>query len=248
MAQRRMFSLKVIDTDTFLDMSASAQNLYFHLGMRADDDGFVASPKKIMVMANASEDDMKVLIAKNFIIRMATNGVSVITHWHTNNLIRPDRYQETEYKEEKSRLDVVNGKYSQSFGMTSGIPDVIPSIGKDRLGKDTIATKVALVTNSTIKKETASKGKKKPTFTSMEQLTGEKVQRHLRIIGYFFQRKGLVFTTPEALSEAVKRWLRVATGVAKFDEDNVNKAFEQAEQWPEWQLETVYKKLTGQNL
>src|SRR3990167_156626 len=97
MAQRRMFSLKVIDTDNFLDMSPTAQNLYFHLGMRADDDGFVASPKKIMQICGAPDDDMKVLIAKGFIIPMATNGVSVITHWKVNNLIRPDRYVETEY-------------------------------------------------------------------------------------------------------------------------------------------------------
>lgn len=137
-----MFSLKVVDTDMFLDMSASAQNLYFHLGMRADDDGFVSSPKKIMTMANASDDDMTVLVAKGFIIKMATNGVSVVTHWHTNNLIRPDRYQETEYKEEKKRLEIKDGKYIQEFG----IPNVIPKVnqprtqyrlGKDRLGKDT---------------------------------------------------------------------------------------------------------------
>ena len=140
MANRRMFSLKVVDTDTFLEMSASAQNLYFHLGMRADDDGFVSSPKKIMVMCNASEDDMKVLLAKGFLIKMVTNGVSVITHWHMNNLIRPDRYQETEYKEEKKRLNLQDGKYNQEFGMTSGIPLVATGkvrLGKDRLGEDT---------------------------------------------------------------------------------------------------------------
>ncbi len=143
MANRRMFSLKVVDTDIFLDMSASAQNLYFHLGMRADDDGFISSPKKIMVMCNASEDDMKVLLAKNFVIKMATNGVSVVTHWHTNNLIRPDRYQATEYKEEKARLEIVNGKYSANLlGIPNGnhlaTQDRLGkvSIGKDRLGKD----------------------------------------------------------------------------------------------------------------
>lgn len=131
MAKKRMFSLKVVDTDTFLDMSSSAQNLYFHLGMRADDDGFVSSPKKIMMLCNASEDDMKVLIAKGFLIQMATNGVSVITHWHTNNLIRSDRYEETEYKEEKSRLNLSDGKYNQSFG----IPVVNQTATQVRLGK-----------------------------------------------------------------------------------------------------------------
>lgn len=148
MAQRRMFSLKVIDTDNFLDMSPTAQNLYFHLGMRADDDGFVASPKKIMQMCGAPDDDMKVLIAKCFIIPMATNGVCVITHWKVNNLIRPDRYVETEYKEEKGRLDCKDNKYFISTGpgvKHIGIQNVIPNgnqrvtqdrLGKDRLGKD----------------------------------------------------------------------------------------------------------------
>lgn len=141
-----MFSLKVVDTDMFLDMSPSAQNLYFHLGMRADDDGFVSSPKKIMAITNASEDDMRVLVAKNFVIPMATNGVSVITHWHTNNLIRPDRYQETGYKDEKARLGVNNGMYIQGFGIPNVIPNVIPNgnqmatqvrLGKVRLGNET---------------------------------------------------------------------------------------------------------------
>ena len=145
MAQRRMFSLKVVDTDNFLDMSPTAQNLYFHLGMRADDDGFVANPKKIMKFIGAPDDDMKVLIVKGFIIPMATNGVCVITHWKTNNLIKSDRYTETIYLEEKSRLDEKNGVYGYfsdnivpKIGNGSKmVPVVEPQVrlGKVRLGK-----------------------------------------------------------------------------------------------------------------
>lgn len=134
-----MFSLKIVDTDVFLDMSPSAQNLYFHLGMRADDDGFVSSPKRIMAMCNASEDDMRVLLAKNFIIKMPTNGVAVITHWHINNLIRTDRYQETEYLEEKRSLKKKAGKYlfDNVIPSDNQLPTIgIPRIGKDRIGKD----------------------------------------------------------------------------------------------------------------
>jgi len=84
MANRRMFSLKVIDTDDFLDMSPTAQLLYFHLAMRADDDGFVSSPKKIMKMSNAADDDMRVLIAKKYLIPFES-GVCVIRDWKIHN-------------------------------------------------------------------------------------------------------------------------------------------------------------------
>lgn len=137
-----MFSLKVVDTDLFLDMSPSAQNLYFHLGMRADDDGFVSSPKKIANMVNAAENDYQILVAKGFIIPMATNGVCVVTHWKTNNLIKSDRYSETEYKEEKEHLVEVDGKYTfehlltprqkQSLSGSKMVPVLEPQV---RLGK-----------------------------------------------------------------------------------------------------------------
>ena len=99
MAERRMFALKIIDSDAFLDMPVSAQNLYFHLSMRADDDGFISSPKKIMRMIKASDDDMKILLAKRFLLSFDT-GIVVIKHWRLHNYIAKDRYTETIYKEE----------------------------------------------------------------------------------------------------------------------------------------------------
>ena len=104
MANRRMFSKKVIDTDTFLDMPDSAQILYFHLALRADDDGFIASPKMIMRMLGSSDDNMKLLVAKGYIIPFES-GVCVIKHWRVHNYIQKDRYQETFYKYEKSLID-----------------------------------------------------------------------------------------------------------------------------------------------
>ena len=92
MANRRMFSLDVIDTDNFLDMPLSAQGLYFHLGMRADDDGFIASPKKITKLINASNDDLKLLIAKGYLLPFES-GVVVIRHWRQNNYVKGDRYK-----------------------------------------------------------------------------------------------------------------------------------------------------------
>lgn len=113
MAERRMFTQKIIDSDAFLDMPLSTQALYFHLNMRADDDGFVNNPKKIQRMIGASEDDLKLLLAKRFILGFE-NGVIVIKHWRMHNLIRKDRYNPTTYIKEKETLAVNdNGSYTE---------------------------------------------------------------------------------------------------------------------------------------
>ena len=112
MAKRRMFSLDVIDTDSFLGLPASSQSLYFHLGMRAGDDGFVSSPKRITAMVGAAGDDLKLLIAKGFVIPFES-GVCVIRDWRVNNYIQRDRYTPSIYTEEKQRLSIAeNGRYS----------------------------------------------------------------------------------------------------------------------------------------
>ena len=111
MANRRMFSLDVIDTDKFLDMPATSQNLYFHLGLRADDDGFVSSPKKITKLVNCGSDDLNVLISRGFVIPF-DDGIMVITHWKQNNYIQADRYKRTLYQEQLSQLTVNNGLYA----------------------------------------------------------------------------------------------------------------------------------------
>lgn len=134
-----MFSLKVIDTDSFLDMSPTAQLLYFHLSMRADDDGFVSSPKKIMKMANVPDDDMRVLIAKKYIIPFES-GICVIKDWKIHNYIQSDRYQETQYLEEKKQITQGdNGEYLKCIQNVSKV-DTQVRLGKDRLelGKESI--------------------------------------------------------------------------------------------------------------
>lgn len=140
MANRRMFSLDVVDTDMFLDMSASAQALYFHLGMRADDDGFVSSPRKIAKASNCSMDDLKLLAAKGFIIPFES-GVVVVTHWKENNYIRSDRYKPTRYVKEAQKLVKIGDVYQLS---TTGIPTGSQLVDswdtQDRLGKDIYIT------------------------------------------------------------------------------------------------------------
>ena len=112
MAQRRMFSLKITDTDVFLEMHVSSQLLYFHLNMHADDDGFVSSPRKIMKTICCGEDDLKVLLSKRYVLGFPS-GIVVIKHWRMHNLLRKDRYTSTDYIEEKSLLQIKdNGSYT----------------------------------------------------------------------------------------------------------------------------------------
>ena len=141
MAERRMFAKTIIDSDSFLDMPLSAQALYFHLSMRADDDGFINNPKKIQRMIGASDDDCKLLIAKRFIITFES-GVIVIKHWKIHNYIRNDRYKPTVYKEEKAMLIEKENKVyteAENVGIPNGYQlDTQVRLGKDRieLGKD----------------------------------------------------------------------------------------------------------------
>ena len=146
MAERRMFAKTIVDSDMFIDMPMSARLLYYDLAMRADDDGFVNSPKKIMRFVGASMDDMNILIAKQFIIPFES-GVVVIKHWKIHNYIQKDRYKATSYQAEKESLTLKNGTY-----YTDDLPDVSNldteciqdvysldtqvRLGKDRLGKD----------------------------------------------------------------------------------------------------------------
>lgn len=140
-----MFAKTIVLSDAFLDMPMSARCLYFTLGMVADDDGFVNSPRSIMRQIGASDDDMKLLIAKKFVI-IFDSGVIVIKHWRINNYLRNDRYKETNYTDEKRGLTVgENGTYHIA---NPGIPsNGIPNNGIPRLGKDSI-DKVSIVQDS----------------------------------------------------------------------------------------------------
>lgn len=151
MAERRMFAKTIIDSDAFLDMPLSTQALYFHMSMRGDDDGFINNPKKIQRMIGASEDDLKLLIAKNFIIPFES-GIVVIKHWRIHNYIQKDRYKPTVYKEE---MEVLRLKDNNAYTVdlqdddsmdTECIQDVYSletqvRLGKDSIGKDSIKSK-----------------------------------------------------------------------------------------------------------
>ncbi len=143
-----MFAKTIIDSDAFLDMPLSTQALYFHLSMRADDDGFINNPKKIQRMIGCADDDLKMLVAKRFIIPFES-GIVVIKHWKIHNYIRGDRKKSTAYPEEMALLtEKENGAYSllsdtcqsSDSQMTVKCPHRLGkgSIGKDRIGEDRV--------------------------------------------------------------------------------------------------------------
>lgn len=145
MAEKRMFAMKIIDSDAYLNMPHSAQNLYFHLAMRADDDGFTDSPRKIMRAINANEDDLKLLLAKGFLLQFE-NSIIVIRHWWVHNYIKKDRYKPTIYEEAKRQLEtdgehkIYNKKESvpvlePEWNQNGTTLDTKRSIDKNRLDK-----------------------------------------------------------------------------------------------------------------
>lgn len=132
MAERRMFAKTIVASDAFLDMPLSARCLYFALGMYADDEGFVNSPKSIMRLIGASNDDMNILLVRRFIIAFPS-GVYLIKHWRINNYLRSDRFQATKYTEERNQIMIEeNGAYALiAERYTNGIPnDGIPRLGQ----------------------------------------------------------------------------------------------------------------------
>lgn len=165
-----MFAKTIIDSDEFLDMPLSTQALYFHLSMRADDDGFINNPKKIQRSIGATDGDAALLVAKKFIIPFAS-GVVVIKHWRINNYLRNDRYHETVYQEEKKALSIKkNGAYTLSKGedcQPVGIPMVDQrytedSIDKDSIGKDSILLAPSASAPVADSSSSPSKSEKKP--------------------------------------------------------------------------------------
>lgn len=131
MANKRMYSKEITDSDPFIELSSAAQALYFHLNQGADDDGFNNQVQLAMWKAHASIDDLKVLMAKNYILRFE-NGVIVIKHWRLHNTLRKDRYTPTNYQEEFKQLGIKdNGAYTLGCQVVAnGLPDGCPSIDK----------------------------------------------------------------------------------------------------------------------
>lgn len=179
MAERRMFTQKITESDAFLNMPLSTQALYFHLCMYADDDGFVKNPKRICRMIGGNDDDYNLLLAKNFVLSY-DNGVIVIKHWRMHNLLRKDRYHPSEYTDEKELLYLKNngaytldGKQGQPLLATKWQPNgnqmaTEDSIGKDSIGKDIKEKDVAKATSKK-KKPKSQRNVIPPTVEMVEE-------------------------------------------------------------------------------
>lgn len=166
MAERRMYTKKITDSDDFTSLSSSAQALYFHLNQGADDDGFNNQIQMAMIKAHASQDDLKVLLAKNFILRF-DSGVIVIKHWRMHNALRKDRYKPTAFQEEFLQLAIKeNGSY------TLGCRLVANWLPQDRIGKVSIDTYNESIENNT------------PCARACETPSLEKIREVCKTYGY----------------------------------------------------------------
>ena len=207
MADRRMFSKTIIDSDQFLDMPLSTQALYFHLSMRADDDGFVNNPRKIQRMIGASDDDLKLLITKNFVLPF-NSGIVVIKHWRIHNYLRNDRYKETVYQAEKAMLQVSdNGAYELTGDVgipsgnqlaTNGIPTGNHLATQDRIGKDSIG------------EDRKDKDKTKSALTALEEMDlSDDLKEALR--NFIDMRKGIKKPMSERALQLIVKKLKDMT-------------------------------------
>lgn len=238
MARKRMFSKDVINNDNFIEMPDSSQNLYFHLSLDADDDGFVANYKSIMRMLGKKDDDLKVLIAKQFIIPFA-NGVLVIRHWKLNNYIQKDRYKETIYKEEKALLSVDN---SNVYNMDT---NCIHSIDKIRLDK--ISIEESSSNSNTTKKENIFEFLEKNFGRTISPIEYEKIiewEKHFSedIIKHAISESCLNNAkTMNYLTTILQDWKSKGfTKLSEIEDRNKNKKQKQKE--PEWLNQEIEKE------
>ncbi|EMF0352960.1 MULTISPECIES: replisome organizer [Enterococcus] len=254
MAERRMFAKTIIDSDAFLDMPLSTQALYFHLSMRADDDGFINNPKKIQRMVGCGDDDLKLLMAKRFIL-VFESGVIVIKHWKIHNYIRNDRYKPTLYQDEKALLaDKDNKAYTFAEELSKhdeklGIPDDNQAVyqmdtqvrlGKDRLGKDSKEIKDVTPSKKSKAKPIRHKyGEYKNVLLSDEQMEKLKTefpndyQERIERLSEYCESSGKTYKNYLA---TIRSWARKEKSESK-NASSGHKRTGRREKLPEWAID-----------
>lgn len=196
MAHKRMFSKDITGSDAFREMPQSSQALYFHLGMEADDDGFLDNYKGLMRGVNASEDDLKILLSKRFLI-LFPSKVIVVKHWLINNTIRHDRYTQTKYLDEKKAL-IVKDNLSYTEVATSGIPSGNHLATQKRIGKDRKE-----------KKKEAVQSTAEPLINEVIKLFEDIDPKNKNYYGNTSQRKATSFLLSEYGFEEIKKRVSV---------------------------------------
>ena len=240
MAERRMFAKTIIDSDAFLEMPMQTQCLYFHLAMRADDDGFLNNPKKIQRMIGASEDDLKLLLIKKFLIAFES-GVVVIKHWKIHNYIRNDRYKPTVYKEEKALLEEKdNGAYT--LGIPVGIPDGYQMETQVRLGKVSIG-KDSIDKNNSLP---AAKSKRAFVAPSLEEVEAYCKERNSSVDPKTFYDYFTAGNWHDSKGNPVKNWKQKLITWEKGNYGGTNKSVpdkgnaDNKKQWTDADLRYLY--------
>lgn len=223
MAEKRMFAKTIIDSDAFLDMSLSTQALYFHLSMRADDDGFVNNPKKIQRMIGAGDDELKMLIAKKFIIPFES-GVCVIKHWRIHNYIQNDRYKETVYKEEKAHLILKENK-AYKYVDTPCIQTVSKVETQIRLDKNREDKNRLELEESSLEEDSIRKEKKKSEFDLLIENYTDDLDLRNTIYEFIKMRKAI---KAAMTSNALKLMLSKLDKLSSGDMDKKFKILEQS--------------------
>lgn len=233
MAEKRMFSKQIVDSDAFLEMPLSTQALYFHLSMRADDDGFLNNANKIMKIVGANQNDYDLLVAKRFILQFE-DGICVIKHWRMNNYLRNDRYKETVYIEQKQRLAIKENN-AYTLDINSGIPLGIPFGNPDKNSIDKNSIDKSIYTTPTIEKTTKSTKHKYGSYNNV-LLTEDEYQKLVSIadgeqaiqyMSEYLEMKGVKYKSHYL---AIKKWVFDAIREKKQN----NGFIKQKKQTPEW--------------
>lgn len=219
MANKRMFSKQIVETDAFLDMPKTSQLLYFHLNMEADDDGFVASPKKVMRVIGSGDDDIKILLAKRFLLSF-DSGVVVIKHWLIHNYIRKDTYTETKYLSEKKSLEIKdNGSYTERGRLVDGSST---QIRLDKVSVDNNnATDVAPAPKKKIWKD-----EDPMTCVEFVRWCRKSTQKQIQIIGEWAEAESPKHTIYGEWKSFIKRNLRPAKNLVAYDIKKIEKAYQ----------------------
>lgn len=222
MAERRMFTQKITESDAFIEMPMSSQALYFHLCMNADDDGFVKNPKSIQRLVGCNNDDIKLLIAKRFILPF-DSGIIVIKHWRMHNLLRKDRYKETEYLEEKAMLYLKeNGAYTLDKSQGKTVPRIGEEVNGNQMATNGLPSGNQMATQDSIGKDSIEIDKN--SIDEIREDNSDKVSKQVRNKKEKIQSYDEIFedfATPKQLKEVVIefiRYLKTSYGIVMLND------------------------------
>jgi hypothetical protein len=240
MAQKRMFDRAIIDTDNFMDLPVSAKALYFLLGMEADDEGF-CSYKKVLRVHGGTDDDVKVLIAKDFLIGFPS-GVVVVVDWNFNNYLDKNKVRETSYKKEKTLLLLKNRRYA----LTPENIGVKLSLNQDRIGEDRIGEKRLQSGEAPIAEKSLILSGEWNLTAHIQDMIKNK-QKHVRVLGQYFLFKNADFPTRKAFDVEFNKYLKPASQLAEYTGNQIQAVFEYLEDnefWRnKWTLKTASDKI-----